>query len=214
MFCGKRGAAMVVQSPSYPHQKHGAISVLFTPKAGVNKHFLFEKHGIQGYQITFTFTFIYFLHILQGSSNFCRTQSVLYFLNAASSRISNMTFGFILNQNKKPIACGWSLVFSFGWKRNPLLSNLCFQLVPRDATAWRSLSQSNSLENWDFPHFPPTTTNPPKPTPNEKEGKFNCNICPSQTWGGQNPPLLFFPWGSVGRERINSTAGGPTKTKL
>ena len=31
---------MVVQSPSYPHQKHGAISVLFTPKAGVNKHFL------------------------------------------------------------------------------------------------------------------------------------------------------------------------------
>ena len=40
MFCGNRGAAMVVQSPSYPHQKHGAISVLFTPKAGVNKHFL------------------------------------------------------------------------------------------------------------------------------------------------------------------------------
>ena len=39
MFCGNRGAAMVVQSPSYPHQKHGAISVLFTPKAGVNKHF-------------------------------------------------------------------------------------------------------------------------------------------------------------------------------
>ena len=71
---------MVVQSPSYPHQKHGAISVLFTPKAGVNKHFLFEKHGIQGYQITFTFTFIYFLHILQGSSNFCRMQHVLYFL--------------------------------------------------------------------------------------------------------------------------------------
>ena len=34
---------MVVQSPSYPHQKHGAISVLFTPKAGVNKHFLFNK---------------------------------------------------------------------------------------------------------------------------------------------------------------------------
>ena len=31
---------MVVQYPSYPHQKHGAISVLFTPKAGVNKHFL------------------------------------------------------------------------------------------------------------------------------------------------------------------------------
>ena len=40
MFCGNRGAAMVVQSPSYPHQKNGAISVLFTPKAGVNKHFL------------------------------------------------------------------------------------------------------------------------------------------------------------------------------
>ena len=36
---------MVVQSPSYPHQKHGAISVLFTPKAGVNKHFLLIIHG-------------------------------------------------------------------------------------------------------------------------------------------------------------------------
>ena len=33
---------MVVQSPSYPHQKHGAISVLSTPKAGVNKHFLYK----------------------------------------------------------------------------------------------------------------------------------------------------------------------------
>ena len=44
MFCGNRGAAMVVQSPSYPHQKHGAISVLFTPKAGVNKHFHNNNH--------------------------------------------------------------------------------------------------------------------------------------------------------------------------
>ena len=43
MFCGNRGAAMVVQSPSYPHQKHGAISVLFTPKAGLNKHFLLKN---------------------------------------------------------------------------------------------------------------------------------------------------------------------------
>ena len=38
---------MVVQSPSYPHQKHGAISVLFTPKAGVNKHFLFLIYDLR-----------------------------------------------------------------------------------------------------------------------------------------------------------------------
>ena len=37
---------MVVQSSSYPHQKHGAISVLFTPKAGVNKHFLHFIHVV------------------------------------------------------------------------------------------------------------------------------------------------------------------------
>ena len=37
---------MVVQSPSYPHQKRGAISVLFTPKDGVNKHFLFTCQRI------------------------------------------------------------------------------------------------------------------------------------------------------------------------
>ena len=35
---------MVVQSASYPHQNLGAISVLFTPKAGVNKHFIINNH--------------------------------------------------------------------------------------------------------------------------------------------------------------------------
>ena len=33
-----------------------------------------------------------FFKILQGSSNFCKTQHVLYLLNAGGSRISNMTF--------------------------------------------------------------------------------------------------------------------------
>ena len=33
-----------------------------------------------------------FFQIPQGSSNFSKTQHVLYFLNAGGSRISNMTF--------------------------------------------------------------------------------------------------------------------------
>ena len=36
------------------------------------------------------------LKILQGSSNFCKTQHVLYFLNAGGSRISNMTFPCVM----------------------------------------------------------------------------------------------------------------------
>ena len=34
--------------------------------------------------------------ILQGSSNFCKTQHVLYNLNAGGSRISNMTFQCVM----------------------------------------------------------------------------------------------------------------------
>ena len=37
-----------------------------------------------------------FLKILQGSSNFCKTQQVLYFLNNGGSRISNMTFPCVM----------------------------------------------------------------------------------------------------------------------
>ena len=37
-----------------------------------------------------------FFQILQGSSNFCKTQRVLYFLNAGGSRISNMTFPCVI----------------------------------------------------------------------------------------------------------------------
>ena len=118
--------------------------------------------------------------------------NVLYFLNAAGSRISNMTFGFILNQNKKPIACGWSLVFSFGWKRNPLLSNLCFQLVPRDATAWRSLSQSNSLENWDFPHFPPPPPTHPSPLQMGRRGSLIVISAPARPEAARTLPCYFF----------------------
>ena len=118
--------------------------------------------------------------------------NVLYFLNAAGSRISNMTFDFILNQNKKPIACGWSLVFSFGWKRNPLLSNLCFQLVPRDATAWRSLSQSNSLENWDFPHFPPPAPTHPSPLQMGRRGSLIVISAPARPEAARTLPCYFF----------------------
>ena len=43
-----------------------------------------------------THAFTNFFKILQDASNFCKTQHVLYFLNAWGSRISNMTFPCVM----------------------------------------------------------------------------------------------------------------------
>ena len=52
------------------------------------------------------------LKILQDSSNFCKSQCVLYFLNSGGSRISNMTFPCVMKITKISLHIFISLHFS------------------------------------------------------------------------------------------------------
>ena len=78
-------------------------------------------HGLlHTQQPTFPNTFAYitltmhpctiFFKILQGSSNICKTQHVLYFLNTGGSRISNMTFPCVMKVMK---VWGYLCIFAF-----------------------------------------------------------------------------------------------------